>query len=70
MEVMKMNWDRIQGNWKQFKGAAKEKWGDLTNDDLDVIEGRREKLVGRVQEQYGIAKDEAERQVDDWVRGL
>jgi uncharacterized protein YjbJ (UPF0337 family) len=70
MEVTKMNWDRIQGNWKQFKGAAKEKWGDLTNDDLDIIEGRRDKLVGRVQEQYGIAKDEAERQVDDWVRGL
>jgi uncharacterized protein YjbJ (UPF0337 family) len=65
-----MNWDRIEGNWKQFKGAAKEKWGALTNDDLDVIEGRREKLVGRVQEQYGIAKDEAERQVDDWMRGL
>ena len=65
-----MNWDRIQGNWKQFKGAAKEKWGELSHDDLDIIEGRRDKLVGRVQEQYGIAKDEAERQVDEWIRGL
>ncbi|QPM90379.1 CsbD family protein [Pseudooceanicola algae] len=63
-----MNWDRIQGNWKQFKGQAQANWGELTNDDLDVVEGRREELVGKIQERYGIAKDEAERQVDDFTR--
>lgn len=61
-----MNWDRIEGNWKQFKGEVQQKWGKLTNDDLDVIEGNHEKLVGKVQERYGIAKDEAERQVNGW----
>lgn len=65
-----MNWDRIKGNWMQFKGKAREKWGRLTNDELDVIEGNREQLIGKVQERYGIAKDEAERQVDAWSRGL
>jgi uncharacterized protein YjbJ (UPF0337 family) len=63
-----MNWDRIEGNWKQFKGKAKEQWGKLTDDDLDVAAGMRDQLVGRIQERYGIAKDEAERQIDDWSR--
>lgn len=63
-----MNWDRIEGNWMQFKGKVKEKWGDLTDDDLDRMAGKRDQLVGRIQEQYGIGKDEAERQVDDWSR--
>lgn len=63
-----MNWDRIKGNWNQAKGKIKETWGDLTDDDLSVIEGQRDQLVGRVQERYGIAKDEAERQVTDWER--
>jgi uncharacterized protein YjbJ (UPF0337 family) len=58
-----MNWDRIEGNWKQFKGKAKEQWGKLTDDQLDVIAGRQDQLVGKVQESYGIGKDEAERQV-------
>jgi uncharacterized protein YjbJ (UPF0337 family) len=62
-----MNWDRIEGNWKQFKGSAKEQWGKLTDDDLDVAAGKREHLAGRIQERYGIAKDEAERQIDDWL---
>jgi uncharacterized protein YjbJ (UPF0337 family) len=62
-----VNWDRIEGNWKQFKGNAQAQWGKLTNDDLDVVEGNREKLVGRIQESYGVARDEAERQVDDWL---
>jgi uncharacterized protein YjbJ (UPF0337 family) len=53
-----MNWDRIEGNWKQFKGGAKEQWGKLTDDDLDVVEGKREQLAGRIQERYGIAKDD------------
>lgn len=61
-----MNWDRIEGNWKQVKGKFKERWGRITDDQLDVIAGRREQLVGIVQESYGIAKDEAERQVRDW----
>lgn len=63
-----MNWDRIQGNWKQFKGKAKEQWGKLTDDDLDVVAGKRDQLVGRIQERYGIAKDVAERQIDEWAR--
>jgi len=63
-----MNWDRIEGNWKQFKGKAKEQWGKLTDDDLDVAAGMRDQLVGRIQERYGIAKDEAERQIDEWSR--
>ena len=58
-----MNWDRIEGNWKQFKGTVKEQWGKLTDDHLDVIAGNRDKLAGRVQEAYGISKDEAEKQI-------
>ena len=65
-----MNWDRIEGNWKQFKGKAQAKWGELTNDDLDVVKGRKEQLVGRLQERKGIARDQAEREVDDWARTL
>ncbi|ART79422.1 CsbD family protein [Oceanisphaera avium] len=61
-----MNEDIAKGNWKQFKGKAKEQWGKLTDDDLDVIDGKREQLVGKVQERTGIAKDEAEKQVSDW----
>lgn len=63
-----MNWDRIEGNWKQFKGKAREQWGKLTDDDLDVAAGKREQLAGRIQERYGVGKDEAERQIDDWTR--
>jgi uncharacterized protein YjbJ (UPF0337 family) len=63
-----MNWDRIEGNWKQAKGKVKEQWGKLTDDQLDVIGGRREQLLGVLQESYGIAKDEAERQVRDWEK--
>ncbi|TWT75382.1 CsbD family protein [Allorhodopirellula solitaria] len=61
-----MNWDKIQGNWKQAKGQAQQQWGKLTNDDLDVVDGKREELVGKVQERYGIAKDEAEKQVSSF----
>ncbi|WP_163846757.1 CsbD family protein [Pseudooceanicola aestuarii] len=62
-----MNWDRIEGNWKQFKGNVQEEWGKLTNDDLDQAQGNRQQLVGKIQERYGVAKDEAERQVDAFV---
>ena len=65
-----MNWDRIEGNWKQFSGKAQQQWGKLTNDDLDVAKGKRTELVGRIQERYGIAKDEAEKQVSEWERTL
>jgi uncharacterized protein YjbJ (UPF0337 family) len=58
-----MNWDRVEGNWKKFSGTVREQWGKLTDDDLDVIEGRRETLSGRIQEIYGISQDEAERQI-------
>ena len=63
-----MNQDRIQGRWKQLKGKVKEQWGKLTDDDLDVIAGRRDQLLGRIQQRHGVAKDEAERQVRDWER--
>ena len=61
-----MNWDRVEGNWKQLKGKAKQKWGKLTDDELDIIAGQRDELVGKVQQSYGLAKDEAEKQVDEW----
>jgi len=63
-----MNWDQIEGKWKQYSGKAKEKWGKLTNDDLDVIRGRRDQLIGKIQERYGIIKQEAEKQVDEFMR--
>jgi uncharacterized protein YjbJ (UPF0337 family) len=65
-----MNWDQVGGNWKQFKGKVQEKWGDLTNDDLDRIAGKRDQLIGIVQERYGIQKDIAEKQVKDWEQAL
>jgi len=63
-----MDWDRIEGNWKQFRGKVKEKWGRLTDDDLDVIEGNRDQLEGRLQERYGKAKDAVRDDVDNWLR--
>ena len=63
-----MNWDRIEGNWKQFTGKVKEQWGKLTDDDIDVIAGRRDQLLGRIQERHGIAKDEAHKQVETFER--
>ena len=61
-----MNKDQASGNWKQFKGNVKEKWGKLTDDDMQVIEGKRDQLVGKIQERYGYAKEDAEREVTDW----
>jgi uncharacterized protein YjbJ (UPF0337 family) len=69
-EEMTMDWNRVEGNWKQFKGKAKEKWGKLTDDDLNVIEGRREQLEGKLQQRYGFAKDQIHTDVDDWFRTL
>ena len=65
-----MNWDRIEGNWKQFKGNVKEQWGKLTDDQLDVIGGKRDNLAGKIQETYGITKDEAEQQLSDWQKRM
>ena len=65
-----IDWNRVEGNWKQFKGAAKEKWGKLTDDDLNVIEGRREQLEGKLQQRYGFAKDQIRKDVDDWFATL
>lgn len=61
-----MNWDQAAGNWKQFTGKIKEGWGKLTDDDLTEVDGKRDQLVGRIQERYGIAKEEAEKQVKAW----
>ena len=61
-----MDWNRIEGNWKQFKGSAKEKWGKLTDDDLTTIAGRRDQLEGKIQERYGVAKDRVRQDVDTW----
>jgi len=61
-----MNWDRIAGNWKQAKGKVKEQWGKLTDSDLDTIGGKRDQLVGKIQNSYGVGKDEAEKQINEW----
>lgn len=61
-------WDQIEGNWNQFAGKAKQRWGKLTEDDVAVINGKRQELVGKIQERYGIAKKEAEKQVDEWEK--
>ncbi len=63
-----MNWDRIEGNWKQFKGQIKEQWGRFTDDELDVVAGKRDQFLGKLQEKYGITKDEAQRQLLDFER--
>lgn len=65
-----MNWDQIQGKWTQFKGKAKVQWGKLTDDELDTLEGRRDQLVGKLQERYGYTKDRAEREVDEFSQRL
>ena len=61
-----MNWDVIEGNWKQFKGNVKQQWSKLTDDQLEIIAGKREHLAGKIQVMYGIDKDEAEHQLSDW----
>ncbi|TWI28246.1 CsbD family protein [Paracoccus sulfuroxidans] len=63
-----MNWDIIQGKWEQLKGGVKEKWGDLTDDDLTQIEGNKDKLAGKLQERYGWAKEDADQQINDYFR--
>lgn len=65
-----MDWNRIEGNWKQFRGKIKEQWGQLTDDELDQIEGRREQLEGKIQERYGYAKDQTRQEVDEWLKRM
>lgn len=62
-----MNWDSIEGQWKQFKGKVREQWGKLTDDELDIVAGKRDQLAGLIQKKYGVAKEEAERQVDQFA---
>ena len=62
-----VDWNRIEGNWKQFKGKIKEKWGQLTDDDLDRIDCQRDQLEGRIQERYGQAKDQVRKDINDWL---
>jgi len=63
-----MNWDQIQGNWMQFKGKAKQQWGKLTDDDLSRINGKQEELLGILQQRYGYAKEQAQKEVDSWIK--
>ena len=65
-----MNWDQIEGQWKQMKGTLRERWGKLTDDDLDVIAGNRDKFIGKVQERYGIAREEAQKRADEWAKSM
>ena len=65
-----MNWDRIEGGWKQLSGKVKEQWGKLTDDDLTEVAGKRDQLAGKIQARYGIAKEEAERQLDDFTKRI
>jgi uncharacterized protein YjbJ (UPF0337 family) len=61
-------WNEVKGNWKQVRGDVQERWGKLTDDDLDQIQGQRDKLIGRIHERYGQTQQEVERQVDEWVK--
>jgi uncharacterized protein YjbJ (UPF0337 family) len=65
-----MNWDQLEGQWKQVKGSAKTQWGKLTDDDLDIIAGKRDQLVGKIQEHYGLAKEQAERDIESWYGSI
>ena len=65
-----MNWDQIEGKWKQFTGSAREHWGKLTDSDWETIAGKKDQLIGRIQERYGVAQADAEKQADEWSRSL
>ena len=65
---IKMNSDQLQGKWKEMKGVVKERWGKLTDDDLDVIAGQQEQLIGRIQNRYGVAKEAAQKEVEEWMK--
>lgn len=65
-----MNWDQVQGKWKQIKGSVKQQWGKLTDDDLDMVAGSKDKFIGVLQERYGLAREEAQRRADEWANSL
>jgi len=65
-----MNWDQLEGKWKQYKGKVKQQWGKLTDNDIDQIRGQKEHLVGKLQERYGLAKEAAERQAEEFTKAL
>jgi len=65
-----MNWDQIEGTWKQLTGSARERWGKFTDDDIQTLTGKKDHLVGKIQERYGIATAEAEKQADEWSKAL
>jgi len=65
-----MNWDQIEGKWKQFRGQAKQQWSNLTDSDLDQIDGKREVLIGRLQQRYGILREDAQKKVEEWLKVL
>ena len=65
-----MNWDKIEGDWKQFKGQIRSKWGKLTDDDVETIAGKKDQLLGRLQERYGYKRDDAERELDSWIKSV
>lgn len=65
-----MNWDQIEGSWTEMKGKARASWGELTDDELTQIGGKKDQLVGKLQQKYGLEREEAERRADDWASGL
>ena len=65
-----MNWDQVEGKWKQLKGSARERWGKLTDDDIHTLTGQKQQLVGKIQERYGIAKGEADKQAEAWSQAM
>jgi len=65
-----MNWDQIEGKWKELKGKARSKWGKLTDDDLENVAGKKDVLLGRLQQRYGYKRDEAEKEVDTWMKDI
>ena len=65
-----MNWDQIEGRWTEVKGKARARWGEITDDELDQIGGKKDQLVGKLQQKYGLEREEAERRADDWANGL
>jgi uncharacterized protein YjbJ (UPF0337 family) len=69
-EVWFMNWDQIEGNWKQLKGKVRSQWGKLTDDDVEIVNGKRSELLGLLQTRYGHAKEQAEREIDLWTKQL
>ena len=65
-----MNWTQVEGKWSQLKGQLRSQWSKLTDDDLSNLQGKREQISGKIVERYGIAKEEADRQLDKWIGGL